>query len=403
MVGQCIIMSAVLSAKCAGGEELSRYIAGPESAMAIEKSIRLPRVAPEGETNLKRPAESPLNNRSIIVIGASAGGVDALKRIVSDLPADLAATVFVVLHVGPTSYLPEILDRIGPLPTHKARNGTTFEAANIYVAPPGFHLLLHDDHMMLRRGPRENLARPAIDPLFRSAALSYGATVIGVLLSGALSDGTAGLRAIKAVGGLAILQHPNDAAVPDMVNSALRYVEVDHCVPASELGGLLGRLAAEPAGETLPAPPGVRLEAAVAAQEHSTMKKEDRLGELSVFTCPECHGPLWEIEDGDMLRYRCHTGHAFTSEAMMEAQSAEADEILWSLLRAHQQRAEFTRRMAEREKTKNRPELATQLRDRAREYQADAEVIERILESRRVTVAGNGATAEESNESGAAD
>ncbi|TIU05554.1 MAG: chemotaxis protein CheB, partial [Mesorhizobium sp.] len=154
---------------------------------------------------------------------------------------------------------------------------------------------------------------------------------------------------------------------------------------------------------TLPAPPGLRLEAAIAAQEHSTMKKEDRLGELSVFTCPECHGPLWEIEDGDMLRYRCHTGHAFTSEAMMEAQSAEADEILWSLLRAHQQRAEFTRRMAERERTKNRPELATQLRDRAREYQADAEVIERILESRRSTVAGNDATAEEGNWSGSAE
>lgn len=132
------------------------------------------------------------------------------------------------------------------------------------------------------------------------------------------------------------------------------------------------------------------------------MKKEDRLGELSVFICPECHGPLWEIEDGDMVRYRCHTGHAFTSEAMLEAQSVEADEMLWSLLRAHQQRAEFTRRMAERESTKDRTGLATQLRDRAREYQADAEVIERILESRRLTVAGNGATAEQGDGTGIA-
>jgi two-component system chemotaxis response regulator CheB len=121
------------------------------------------------------------------------------------------------------------------------------------------------------------------------------------------------------------------------------------------------------------------------------MKNEDRLGELSVFTCPECHGPLWEIEDGDMLRYRCHTGHAFTPDAMMEAQSVEADEILWSLLRAHQQRAEFTRRMAEREMKRDRSALARQLRERAKEYESDAEVIERILESRRGTVAANDA------------
>jgi two-component system chemotaxis response regulator CheB len=346
---------------------------------------------------LGREKEFDHRNRSIIVMGASAGGVEALKRVVADLPADLAAALFVVLHVGSTSYLPEILDRVGPLRALKARNGARFKSGCIYVAPPGFHLLLHDDHMMLRRGPRENLARPAIDPLFRSAALSYGAHVIGVLLSGSLSDGTAGLRAVKAVGGLSVLQHPKDAVVPEMVKSALRYVEIDHCAPAAELGALLARLAAEPAGETLPAPPGVRLEAAIAAQEHSTMKEEDRLGELSVFTCPECHGPLWEIEDGDMLRYRCHTGHAFTSEAMLEAQSAEADEILWSLLRAHQQRAEFARRMAEREKARDRPELARELGERAKDYQTDAEVIERILESRRVAVAGNGPTTEAGN------
>ncbi|MGI6854428.1 chemotaxis protein CheB [Mesorhizobium sp. 1B3] len=360
-----------------------------------ERRIRVLNAPPKDAPSFERLEKPPTRNRNVIVIGASAGGVEPLKQLVGDLPPDLMAAVFVVLHVGPTSYLPEILHHAASLPAWKAENGAKFEAGNIYVAPPGFHLLLHDDHMMLRRGPRENLARPSIDPLFRSAALSYGARVVGVLLSGALSDGTAGLRAVKAVGGLAVLQHPKDAAVPDMVKSALRYVEIDHCVPAAELGGMLGRLAAEPAGETLPAPPGIRLEAAIAAQEHSTMKDEDRLGQLSVFTCPECHGPLWEIEDGDMLRYRCHTGHAFTSEAMMEAQSAEADEILWSLLRAHQQRAEFTRRMAERETKRDRSELAKQLRERAKEYAADAEVIERILESRRTTAASNDAIEEQ--------
>jgi two-component system chemotaxis response regulator CheB len=346
------------------------------------------RISPARDTEIgSRRAKA--RNRSVIVIGASAGGVEALKTIVGDLPADLPATIFIVVHVGQVSYLPEILDRAAALKTSVAENGAKFKPGNIYVAPPGAHLLLHGDHMMLRRGPRENLARPAIDPLFRSAALSYGASVIGVLLSGALSDGTAGLRAVKAVGGLAVVQHPKDALVPSMVESALRYVEIDHCEPAAKLGGLLTKLAAEPAGETLPAPSAVRLEAAIAAQEHSTMKDADRLGQLSVFTCPECHGPLWEIEDGDMLRYRCHTGHAFTADAVMEAQAIEADEILWGLLRSHQQRAEFARRMAERERTRDRSALANQFGQRAREYEADAAVIERILEGRRAR-AGNG-------------
>ncbi|TGV81426.1 chemotaxis protein CheB [Mesorhizobium sp. M00.F.Ca.ET.149.01.1.1] len=334
----------------------------------------------------------------LIAIGASAGGVEPLRRIVGDLPQGLPAAVFIVLHVGEVSYLANILDRAGPLKAMVARNGATFETGRVYVAPPDFHLLLHDGHMLRRRGPRENLARPAIDPLFHSAALRYGARVVGVLLSGSLSDGTAGLRAIKAVGGIAVVQHPKDTLVPAMVESALDHVAVDHCLPAAELGGLLAKLAVEPAGETLPAPPAVRLEAAIAAQEHSTMKKEDRLGELSVFTCPECHGPLWEIEDGDMVRYRCHTGHAFTADAMMEAQALEADEILWSLLRSHQQRAEFTRRMAERERTRGRSTLATRLARRASEYEEDAQVIERILEHRRVQATDDGEASEDGKE-----
>ena len=365
----------------------------------MKKSARLlPSRSTDARPSIRLHAqadEDGSKKRCIIVIGASAGGVEALKRLAADLPPDLMATVFVVLHIGQTSYLPEILDRIGPLRADKAKSGEQFERGRIYVAPPGFHLLLHNDHMLLRRGPRENLARPAIDPLFRSAACSYGAHVIGVLLSGSMSDGTAGLRAIKAVGGLAVIQDPHDAAVPDMVRSAQRHVEIDHCVPLAELGRLLARLAAEPAGETYPIPPAVRLEAAVAAQEHSTMKNEDRLGELSVFVCPECHGPLWEIEDGEMLRYRCHTGHAFTSDAMLEAQSDEADQMLWSLLRAHQQRAQFARRMADRERELHRAELAAKLQERSKEYEADAEVIERILQSRRATVEENGAITDE--------
>lgn len=322
-------------------------------------------------------------NQCIITIGASAGGVEALQRLVADLPADLPASVFIVLHVGPTSFLADILARVSAMSVCNATSGAILEMGHIYIAPPGNHLLLHDGHMLLRRGPRENLARPSIDPLFRSAACSYGARVIGVVLTGSLSDGTAGLRAIKTCGGTSVIQHPNDAAVPDMVQSALRHVEIDHCVPLAGMAALLAQLARKPAGETPEIPSRIRLEAAIAAQEYGTMKTEDRLGDLSVFVCPECHGPLWEIADGPMLRYRCHTGHAFTGDVMMEAQSSEAEQILWSLLRAHQQRAELARRMAKQEKSHKRHELAAQLSERAKEYDADAELVEQIIHSRQ--------------------
>jgi len=327
-------------------------------------------------------------NHCIIVIGASAGGVEALQRLVAGLPADLPAAVFIVLHVGSTSHLAEILDRAGPLPASNAGNGDAIEIGQIYVAPPEAHLLLHDGHMMLRRGPRENLVRPSIDPLFRSAAVGFGGHVIGVILTGGLSDGTAGLRAIKTCGGISVIQDPADAAVPDMVLSALRNVEIDHCVPLAEMPDLLIRLAREKAAETPEIPSRILFEVAIAAQEHGSMETEDRLGDLSVFVCPECHGPLWEIKDGPMLRYRCHTGHAFTAEAMVEAQTIEAEQILWSLLRVHQQRAEFARRMARKEGAVNHGELAAQLQKRADDYQADADLVEKIIRDRRLLTLG---------------
>jgi two-component system chemotaxis response regulator CheB len=230
----------------------------------------------------------------------------------------------------------------------------------------------------LRRGPRESLARPAIDPLFRSAACSFGARVIGAVLTGALNDGTAGLAAIKRCGGIAVVQDPADAAVPDMPPSARTHVAVDHCLPLAGMGALLARLAAEPAGETPEIPMDIRLEAAIAAQELAGMTTEDRLGTPSRFGCPECHGTLWEIADGDMLRYRCHVGHAFTADVMLAAQD-DGERMLWSLLRSHQERAELVRRMAERERAHKRHNAAARLQERAREYDEDAELVRSIL------------------------
>src|SRR6185437_4468707 len=250
----------------------------------------------------------------LIVIGASAGGVEALKRLLRGFRRDLPACILIVEHVGPTSVLGSILDRAGPLPVRQAEGGERIAPGRAYVAAPGAHLLIHDGHLMLRRGPRENLSRPAIDPLFRSAAIVYGGRVVGVVLSGALNDGTAGLRAIKRCGGLAVIQDPADAAVPDMPASARRHVDIDHVAPAAEMAALLTRLAAEPAAPTPEIPMDIRLEAAIAAQELSGMKTEDELGTLAPFSCPECHGTLWEIADDPVLRYRCHVGHVLTAE-----------------------------------------------------------------------------------------
>ncbi|HSP25724.1 MAG TPA: chemotaxis protein CheB [Saliniramus sp.] len=319
-----------------------------------------------------------------VVIGASAGGVEALKQLVGALPHGFPSPIFIVLHVGDVSYMPEILARAGSLPVVRPRSGERIVPGSIYVAPPERHMLVHDDHILLRRGPREILARPAIDPLFRSAACSFGARTIGVILTGSLGDGASGLRAIKRCGGIAIVQDPADAIVPDMPRNALAHVEVDHCVALAELGGLLAMLVAEPPREMIAIPEEICLEAAVAAQEHVNMQTEEKLGSLSPFVCPECSGPLWEIEDGKILRYRCHAGHALSAEAMLSAQATEAENMIERLLRVHQQRAALARRIATRDLAEGRHDSAGRMQEKAREYERDAEMVGHLLDDRDV-------------------
>jgi two-component system chemotaxis response regulator CheB len=326
-------------------------------------------------------------NRDLIVVGASAGGLQYLQELLRDLPPDLPAAILIVQHVGARSYLTEILGRESRLKVELAASGTPIEHGHVYVAMPGKHLLVHDGHLLLRRGPRENLVRPAIDPLFRSAACSYGARVIGVILSGALNDGTAGLRAIKRCGGVAVVQDPAEAPVPDMPASALLHVAIDHRCPVAKMGALLARLTSEPAGETPAIPVEIKLEAAIAAMELSGMRAEDQLGRPSTFTCPECHGTLWEIADGDLIRYRCHVGHAYTGEAMLEAQSDNIEDMLWDLLRSHRERAVLARRLAEKERSNH---LAAQMNERAQGYEEDAEIVEQLIRSRGVAVPNGG-------------
>jgi two-component system, chemotaxis family, protein-glutamate methylesterase/glutaminase len=282
-----------------------------------------------------------------IVIGASSGGVSALLELVSGLPSDLNAVVGVVLHIGSQhSILPDLLVRRGPLPAVHPQDGQPLAPGTIYVAPPDHHMLFTEDSVRLTRGPRENHARPALDPLFRSAALEWRERAIGVVLTGDLDDGTAGLAAIKACGGTAIVQDPETAFEPSMPASAIANVPVDHCVALTDIAPLLARLAGqEPEPGSGDPPQQIACEQDI-FEGKQTMENLAKVGQPSTLTCPECGGGLWELKNTKPLRFRCHTGHGFSARALENAQAGMAEQALWGSVRALEEREILLRRLA---------------------------------------------------------
>jgi len=280
-----------------------------------------------------------MTKRDIVVIGASAGGVTALKELAGSLPSDFKASIFIVLHVPPyaPSFMPEILTRAGRLKAVHPGDGDKFEPGRIYIAPPDCHLLLEDDRILVKRGPKENRFRPSIDALFRSAAYTFGSRVIGVVLTGLLNDGTSGMWSVKRLGGLTIVQEPEDAPYSSMPLSVMEYVDVDHVIPVAELAPLLVELTNEPAPETPELPSHeltqLKTEVAAAAEDDAFDKGILTMGPLTPLTCPECHGTLISIKEGKMVRYRCHTGHAFTASALLSEVTKNVEETLWSAVR----------------------------------------------------------------------
>lgn len=322
------------------------------------------------------------HGHDLIVIGASSGGVEALLALLPALPADLPASVCVVVHTAPEGpgRLPQILARHAALPVLHATDGLALERGKIYIAPPDRHLLVEDGVLRVARGPRENRHRPAVDPLFRSAAIAYGPRVVGVVLSGALSDGTAGLRAIKRLGGIAVVQDPDEALFPSMPTHALRHVAVDHRLALAQIAPLLTRLAIEPTmrGEYT-VPPELELEHQYARAERVTPERNGALGVPTALTCPECHGPLWEIKDGDLIRYRCRTGHAFSGDSMLEAQAEALEEALWLAINTLEEQALTAERLAEEANERRHHHVAARFRERAGESRRRAAVIRRVI------------------------
>ena len=288
------------------------------------------------------------SGHDIIVIGASAGGVEALTRVVGGLPADFSAAVFVVLHMPPDapSALPTILDRAGPLPAVAAEHQQRIEPGYIYVARPNRHLVLRRGHIALEAGPRENSARPAVDVLFRSAARAYGRRTVGVVLSGTLRDGALGLAAIKLRGGVTIVQDPAEALFGGMPESALRTTEVDYCLPTAHIPRRLVELTQhtferEPMSSQ-PPPPTIH-----AADEPDGQFSPKLPNAASGLTCPECHGSLWELKESAGLRFECRIGHTYSVDALLAEQGEAVEAALWAAVNALQERAASFRRLAD--------------------------------------------------------
>ena len=324
-------------------------------------------------------------NHDIIVIGASTGGVEALIQLAKQLPRDLAASVLVVLHVSSQhrSYLPEILSRSGPLPAHHPKDGEPLEQGRIYVAPNDRHLLVEPGRVKVVKGPLENGHRPAVDPLFRSAASAYGPRVVGAVLTGALDCGTAGLIAVKKEGGVAVVQDPRDALCPDMPRSALEFVAADHCVPMAEMASLLVRLVSKPVTpRTRKRTRQVEAEVNAMTVEMPSFKEPPPPAEYakpSHFACPDCGGVLFELDEDGLLRFRCRTGHGYTGEALSGSQQHHLDAALWAALRALEESANLSRRMAARARERNHTHSAERFNERALAAEANVELLRRAV------------------------
>lgn len=320
----------------------------------------------------------------IIVVGASAGGVEALTYLVKHLPPDLNAAILIVLHVPAhaTSVLPSILERAGNLPVSHAKDNEAISPGRIYVAPPDYHLLVKPGYIHLSRGPRENSHRPAIDPLFRTAARAYGRRVVGVVLTGVLDDGAAGLKAVKMRDGVAVVQHPDDAMYSGMPRSAIANVDdIDHILPLSEIPDALVVLANTPvsAEPEKPVSQEMEIESELAGMNMTVLNQDERPGKPSSFACPDCGGTLWDLSEGDLLRFRCRTGHAFSSETLLAKQSDALEDALWIALRALEEKSSLSRRMAQRMGDRNQTLSAKRLEQEAQDAQQQAALIRDVL------------------------
>jgi two-component system chemotaxis response regulator CheB len=319
--------------------------------------------------------------RDIVVLGGSSGGIPAAMELLRRLPADLPAAIFLVIHTSRDSpgMLPEILARQTALAVRSPADGEPIRHRQVYVAPPDHHLLVKPGIVRVVHGPRENGFRPAVDPLFRTAAKAYGPRGVACVLSGALDDGTYGAMLVKKHGGLVLAQSIEEAIVPGMPLSVMRSVEVDHILPVAEMADRISALARQPLREEFTMPRPEDLEPDVSENPPDALRTDALTGPPSRFACPECGGSMWELTEGDVLRFRCHVGHGFSGESLAENQSDSLEAALWGALRALEEQAELRRRMAHGARLREQEHIAENYEQQARDTEARADLIRKTL------------------------
>jgi two-component system chemotaxis response regulator CheB len=335
----------------------------------------------------------------LVVIGGSAGAINAVKLILPSLPHDFPAAILIVIHTGSQkSLLPEILGRHSTLPVRHATDGEPIVPGRVLVAPPDEHLVVarHGGRAYARlvHGPKENHSRPAIDPLFRSAATVFGPDTIGVVLTGYLNDGTVGLQAVKACGGVALVQNPAEAEAPDMPASALKYVDADRVLGLSEIGPALLELVAEADLQQSTGsrqdgvsekPDWIDIENRISTMD-SDMDDLEKIGTLSALTCPECNGALWEMKARGPIRYRCHTGHAFTAKVLEALQSEAVEDAIWGAIRALHEQERLFSKLAEKELQSGRQGGGAEYQAMAAQAQAHSTALRELIAARAIAV-----------------
>jgi two-component system, chemotaxis family, protein-glutamate methylesterase/glutaminase len=318
-------------------------------------------------------------DKFIVVVGTSAGGMKALIKLVEQLPTHFPAPLLIVQHLSSDATgdaLLNALNKIGKLHCVHAQHAVQIKAGTIYLAPSNNHLMIEENgSILITKGAQENRSRPAIDPLFRSAAVSFGNRTIGILLTGYLNDGTSGLIAIQRCGGSCIIQDPADADYPDMPKNALNQMKPDYCIPIAEMGGILSALVTRKPKKQIAIPQDIIKEVKIAQRVLSDLPSVNSLGEQAPFNCPGCGGVLWKMNKGSDLRYRCHTGHAYTAAALLTEQTMKIEETMWTALRMFEERKNLLTTMAHDQKGA----IAASANERAEMSQVQIDRIRAIL------------------------
>ncbi|RXJ45729.1 chemotaxis protein CheB [Gelidibacter gilvus] len=319
----------------------------------------------------------------IIVVGTSAGGMNALIEFVSQLDVKIDAAVFIVMHLSKTSISDFLVHRLQPhtsLLCEVAKENTAIQKGHIYIGAPNAHLLVKKNKIILGHGPEENRWRPSIDVLFRSAAAAYSTRVIGVVLTGSLDDGTTGMLAIKRSGGSCIVQDPNEAEYPDMPLSVLNNMEVDHCISLSDIGDVIFKIT-QSTPEEIPAPKDIIIESEIAERVVVDYESVKQIAEKDIYACPDCGGGLWSIEaeKGITNRYRCHIGHSYSESDLVIKQGEILESTLWVALRIMEERRNLLKKMESDNGKKGYLKMATSYREKAEDIQQHVDKMKEVL------------------------